>query len=179
VVHTSLLTVAAYSGLGRHTSSLNREQVVNTMKFVVICQAFGIASPAFGRISFSIYLLQFVIFERKRRLLLQFCIGTQVLVNVLTMVLIFVSCGRHPAAMWDPSIKANCWSPIFQRDFGFFQCSESCSQTRLCVPADTVLGWNSLTDLYLTIMPATIVYHLQMRRAKKLGVSLLLGVSFL
>ena len=49
----------------------------------------------------------------------------------------------------------------------------------LCVPADTILGWNSLTDLYLTIMPATIVYNLRMSRAKKFGVSLLLGVSFL
>ncbi|KAK4033409.1 hypothetical protein C8A01DRAFT_19637 [Parachaetomium inaequale] len=162
VIHTSLLTAAAYSGLGRHTSSLSPEQVVNAMKFVVICQVFGIASPTFGRISFSIYLLRFVMFERKRRMLLHFCIWSQVVVNVLTAVIIYVQCGRYPSALWDRSIKATCWSPVVQRDFGFFQRS-----------------WNSFTDLYLTIMPATIVYNLQISRAKKLGVSLLLGASCL
>ena len=81
------------------------------MKFVVISQARGIASPAFGRMPFSIHLLQFVLFKRRRRFLLHFCISSQALANALTIVLVYVQCGSHPVAMCDPSINANCRSP--------------------------------------------------------------------
>jgi hypothetical protein len=38
-------------------------------------------------------------------------------------------------------------------------------------------AYNSLTDLFLTVLPATIVWKLAMSWRKKLGLSVLLGVS--
>jgi hypothetical protein len=150
------------------------------MKFVVLCQGWGITSAAVGRVSFSVYLLQFVFLWRIRRILLHFFIWSQVLLNALTIVLIYAQCGPHPEALWDPSIDATCWSPLVQRDFGFFQCSGHSAPTLPTVYLVlTILGWNSLTDLFLTILPTTIIWNLHLSRIKKLGISVLLGVSVL
>ena len=127
--------MSVHWGLGRHVRSLNREQVVNTTKFFVLCEGWAIASTASGRISFAVYLLQFILFQRTRRFLLYFFIGSQAFVNTLTIVLIYAQCGAYPEALWDRSINATCWSHIVQRDFGYFQCSES-PQTAVCIPAN-------------------------------------------
>ncbi|KAK4031322.1 hypothetical protein C8A01DRAFT_21439 [Parachaetomium inaequale] len=160
LVQTCLLTVSVRWGLGRHIGTLSEEQVMHAAKFFILFEGWSVASTAFGRISFSVYLLQIVVINRMRKFLLYSFIAGQAIVNGLTIILIYVQCGTQPAAMWDPSIEADCWSPRVQRDFGFFQCS-----------------YNSLTDLFLTIFPIIIVWNLQLSWYKKLGISVLLGVS--
>jgi hypothetical protein len=153
--------------------------VVQAVKFFVLCEGWGVASTAFGRISFSVYLLQFVMFKPKRKFLLWFFMVGQAVVNALTIILIYVQCGTQAAALWDPSIKANCWSPVVQRDFGFFQCGMS-PRAAICISRanqPTMSAYNSLTDLFLTVLPTTIVWNLPISWRKKLGVSVLLGVS--
>jgi hypothetical protein len=46
-------------------------------------------------------------------------------------------------------------------------------------PANETSAWNSLTDLFLTILPLTIIWVLKLDRIQKLGVSILLGLSLL
>jgi hypothetical protein len=125
LVQAVLITISTYWGLGRHIHTLTEEQAAQAVKFFFLYEGWGIASTAFGRISFSVFLLQFVIFNRKRKFLLYSFIVGQAIVNALTIILIYVQCGTQLAALWDKSIKANCWSPLVQRDFGFFQCGMS------------------------------------------------------
>ncbi|KAF8854037.1 hypothetical protein BDZ45DRAFT_628217 [Acephala macrosclerotiorum] len=160
IIQTSFLTASVHWGLGRHTSFLSDDELLNSMKFVILCQGWGIASVSFGRISFCLYLLQFIGSSRTRKWLLYFFVGTQVLFNALTIILLYAQCGNHAEALWNPNLGVKCWSPLVQRDFGFFQSA-----------------WNSLTDLFLTILPATIVWNLNLGRMQKLGVFMLLGLS--
>jgi hypothetical protein len=46
-------------------------------------------------------------------------------------------------------------------------------------PANEMSAWNSFTDIFLTILPMTIVWDLKLDRIQKLGVSVLLGLSLL
>jgi hypothetical protein len=41
------------------------------------------------------------------------------------------------------------------------------------------LAWNSLTDLFLTALPVTIIWNLNLDRVQKLGISILLSLSLL
>jgi len=95
------------------------------MKFVTLCQGWGVASAMFGRIAFCLYLLQFAGTSRIHKMVLYVLIGSQAFVNMLTIILIYVQCGAQVEALWDHSIAATCWSPLVQRDFGFFQSGES------------------------------------------------------
>jgi peptidoglycan/LPS O-acetylase OafA/YrhL len=70
LAQTCLLTASARWGLGRHIGTLSEEQVMHTAKFFILGEGWSVASTAFGRISFSVYLLQFVVINRMRQFLL-------------------------------------------------------------------------------------------------------------
>jgi hypothetical protein len=85
-----------------------------------------------------------------------------IIINVLTIILVVVQCPKF-ATLWDPiGTPGKCWSPSVQADFGFFQGAT-----------------NTITDLILTAMPATIVWKLQIAQKLKTGLSVLLGLSLL
>jgi hypothetical protein len=125
MAQSSLITVSVYWGLGRHMSYLNNKKIVNARKFLILCQAWGIAAPTLGRMSFCFYLLQFVYTYSIARNLLYFFIGSQSIINLLTIVLIYVQCGARVEALWDNSVDATCWNIFVQRDMGFFQSGKS------------------------------------------------------
>ena len=76
--------------------------------------------PAFARISFCLYLLNFVGTDKRMKYLFWFFIISQFVVNVGTLVEVSASCVRF-AALWDPSVGGRCWSPRIQANVGFFQ----------------------------------------------------------
>jgi hypothetical protein len=150
------------------------------MKALSLCQGWGIASAMLGRIAFCFYLLQFIATtHRFHAAILYFLIGSQALVNALCIILIYAQCGSQVAALWDHGIPASCWSRLVQRDFGYFQCCMSPPKTARFSSANEIPAVNTLADLCLTILPATLVWDMTLTRLKKLGVSILLGASLL
>ena len=124
-MQTSFITASVHWGLGRHTTFLNGDQMLNSMKFITLCQGWGIASASFGRISFCLYLLQFVGSSQTRKWLIYFFVGTQAFINAFTIIQIYVQCGSHIEALWNPNLGVKCWNPLIQRDIGFFQSGKS------------------------------------------------------
>ncbi|KAF2246309.1 hypothetical protein BU26DRAFT_461975 [Trematosphaeria pertusa] len=160
IIQNALLTEACRWGLGRHSRYLDRAEKYQTMKFIFLCQGWGVASPMFGRISICLLLLNFVVSNLRLKWFLWFLVITQAVVNILTIVLIYVQCGSHVSALWDPEVDAKCWSPLVQRNFGFFQCA-----------------WNSFTDLAFTVLPTIMLRGIKLPWAKKVGVIFLLSLS--
>ncbi|KAI9757586.1 MAG: hypothetical protein M4579_003398 [Chaenotheca gracillima] len=157
----SFLTVSCHYGLGRHFYTLSEDRQINAMHWDFVGQAWGVFTPMFARISFSFTLLNLVGSTSKlKRQLIWFFIIAQLAAGVSTVILIYVQCGSHVEALWDHRVKASCWSPNVQTYYGFFQ--------------STV---NSVTDLFLTLLPAWIVSQTQMRKTLKLLVAGLLGMS--
>jgi hypothetical protein len=132
-VQTSFITPSVQWGLGRHAIFLSSDEITTSIKYITLCQGLGIASAGFGRISFCLYLYQFVGSSQIRRALIYFFVGTQAFINTLTIVLIYVQCGSHVDALWNPNLDVKCWNPIIQRDLGFFQSGKSSNSSRISV----------------------------------------------
>jgi rhodopsin domain-containing protein len=101
-------------GLGRHVYYLSPEQITNSLKYVVFMTAPGIFGIALGRASFCLFLLSTIGAEKRVRMVLWITLVLQMLVNVTAIILLYSSCGRHIAAVWDISIQAKCipFTPI-------------------------------------------------------------------
>lgn len=146
------------------------------MKFIFLCQGWGVASTMFGRISVCLLLLSFVISNRTQKWFLWFLVVTQAVFNVSTIILIYVQCGSQVSALWDPDMDAQCWSPLVQRNIGFFQSSINFIRI-FHFPMLTFPGWNSFTDLALTVLPAIMLWRIKVKLAKKVAVIFLLSLS--
>lgn len=162
MLFSSFLTVSAHFGLGKHIFDLDPYHAKTAMHWDFLAQNWGVMTPMFGRISFAVTLLNLVGTSKLKKNLLWAAIVTQVLAGVSTVILIYVQCGTKIAALWDPAVRAhaNCWSPDVQTFYGFFQSSV-----------------NSVTDLFLTIMPTWILWNVQMKIRFKVALAILLGLS--
>jgi hypothetical protein len=115
-----------------------------------------------GRISFCIYLYYIIGSSSQWQRITLYVFGAlQVAINVVCVVMIFAQCGTHVTAIWGAE-TATCMIPDVQTYYGYFQSA-----------------FNSLSDLYLTVLLAIIVWRLQTSTAVKAGLGLLLCLSVL
>lgn len=175
ITMASFITVGHHYGWGRHFKYLDSYQKEQSIKFNEITQGFGncissyyqvhtltsagIMGSTFGRLSFIILMLQLFGNTKLRRISLWTLFATQVITNVLAVILIYTQC-KDVRSLWDFSIPHNCWPPIVQTNVGY---------------AHTAL--NGATDLILTCLPASMLWKLQMHLRLKAGLAFLLGLS--
>lgn len=160
VLLCSMLTTQHHYGLGRHFFYLSPTQRVLAIKFNFLGQAFGIMGPAFGRMASCLLMLKLFGTKQRLRQLLWFIFWESLVVNAITLILVFVQC-KDVQSLWDPAGHPPvCWSPKVQEYTGFVQGA-----------------LNSATDLALTILPATIFWTLQINMRLKLGLGFLLSLS--
>ncbi|CZR67026.1 uncharacterized protein PAC_16925 [Phialocephala subalpina] len=191
------LTIQKYYGLGRHFSYLSPHQKIQALKYNFIGQPLGIVSsskplthsiidnwltgimaPAFGRNATCILMLQLFGTTSKRRWFLWATFWQSLVVNSLTIILIFVQC-KDVRTVWDPiGHPGFCWSPTVQEYTGFVQGGMSAHDAKTRDVADCGVAINSATDLFLTLLPIRIFYTLKISLHLKLGLSFLLGLSF-
>lgn len=107
------------------------------------------------------------------------CMAVQVVVNFVQVFLALAQCGTHLSALWDFTIGyyTFCWNPIIQTYYGYFSGCES-TQLLFVIPTDTVSAVNTVADLFLTVYPAIIVQHVALTLKSKIGLWLLLCLSF-
>ncbi|KAH8594902.1 hypothetical protein B0O99DRAFT_623894 [Bisporella sp. PMI_857] len=154
------LTIQHHYGLGRHFFFLDDHQRIYAIKYNFIGQAFGVMAPSFGRMSFICLMLQLFGTNAWRRAGLWFLFWQSLVVNALTLILIYVQC-EDVQTLWDHAgHPGSCWSPNVQTYTGFAQGA-----------------LNSATDLILTILPMAIFWKLQMTIRLKIGLGFLLGLS--
>ncbi|THX74060.1 hypothetical protein D6D05_07132 [Aureobasidium pullulans] len=155
-------TVSMYRSDISELAALDRPEFARD---VYIGHALGFLAPLFGRISFCVYMLGIVgpVFVSRKRTI-QLFVALQVAVNVPITILVFTQCGSFPAL----------WKHGLQRD------------AASCIPIDTIkvlalitVTFNAITDLYLTILPAVVVWNIKaMTTRARLGLFAVLGFSF-
>ena len=119
----------------------------------------------FGRWSFSAHLLSILKGTgSKKRWCIKGVIAIQLVANGITVIQIWAQCGEHIEALWNLDVAAHvsCQSPDVQIVIAFVQSS-----------------LNSLCDVALTVIPALILWNLQIPRAEKLALGLTLTTSVL
>ncbi|KAI0481371.1 integral membrane protein [Xylariaceae sp. FL0804] len=159
-IGNSVCITMSYSwGLGTHIEYLQLPEITYTVKWVFICEVFGIMCPGFGRISYAFMLLRLLPPSKVRRNLLWVIIGIQYVVDVATICVNFAQC-KPISGYWDKTVEANCWPATVQTSVGFFQGAVS-----------------SAVDLFLALFPISIFWGLNMERKQKLSIMAIMGSS--
>ncbi|TKA30697.1 hypothetical protein B0A50_02417 [Salinomyces thailandicus] len=117
----------------------------------------------FGRISFAVFLLYIIgPADQAKKWSLWAVIGIQLVANLVTVIQIYSQCGDKVSALWDYSVAATatCASPTVQTVIAFVQS-----------------GLNSVCDISLTILPALVLWKLNMPTAQKIGLLACLTLS--
>lgn len=108
------LTIQYHYGLGQHFSHLNRYQQVQALKVSFIGQPFGIMAAVLGRNATCIMMLQLFGTTNSRRHILWATFWLSLIVNIVTIILIFSQC-KDVRSIWDPvAYPGYCWRPLIQ-----------------------------------------------------------------
>lgn len=95
------------------------------MKIMTILQTFLIIATGVGRCAFVLYLLGIVGTERHHKLILWFFIALQVIINSISVILMFAQC-PDIRALWNPKFSAGCLPASVQRYYAVVQTCKAC-----------------------------------------------------
>ena len=158
------ITVAFTYGLGKHFADLEpHDQQYSLMYMIGFIELFAVTPCMFGRISFAVFLLYILgPTQNVKRATLWAIMVVQIVINFIVVVQIYAQCGSHFDALWKPEVYAiaNCQSPAVETIIGYVQSA-----------------LNSLCDILLTIIPAIIIWKLQMPRRQKVILACVLTLS--
>lgn len=155
----SLITVQYHYGWGRHYVYIDPHDRMQALRFNAIGQSFGVMGSTWGRLSFILLMLQLFGTSKWRRRALWSLFASQLIFNGIVVVCLYVQC-KNIRSLWDFSFPSTCWNADVQTYLGY---------------AHT--AFNGTTDLFLTFLPATILWTLQMKTKLKVGLCALLGLS--
>lgn len=126
-------------------------------------------SPMLGRIAFCVTLLFLSGTDpRVKKYPIWIFMFFQVAINVTAIVVFYTQCGTHLNLLWTLTKAARekyvevCENPYTQTDYGYFQGS-----------------FNTLTDAFLTALPAVLIEHTRLSVRAKIALSFLLCLSVL
>ncbi|KAG0651521.1 hypothetical protein D0Z07_1950, partial [Hyphodiscus hymeniophilus] len=155
----SLITVQYHYGWGRHFAYLSPRNGREALRYNAIGQAFGIMGSTWGRLSFIVLMIKLFGTNQARRTALWCLFAVQIVFNGIIVICLYAQC-TDIRSLWDFDIPDTCWNADIQTYLGY---------------AHT--AFNGATDLFLTFLPATILWTLQMKTKLKMGLCVLLGLS--
>ncbi|KAK0392889.1 hypothetical protein NLU13_2383 [Sarocladium strictum] len=160
-----LATHAAQNGQGRHFDAmlvLAPEKLERALLFTMLNFPFGILSFALPKVAVVALLVRILSPGRAHRCFLWGLSITCMIMLLISPLLLFLQCRPvHSAWTLDyPQDQVKCWDPSIL--FNFSAVAGSLS---------------AFTDLYLAVYPAFVLWKLQMKRRKKLALSIALGIG--
>ncbi|KAI9706884.1 MAG: hypothetical protein M1820_004663 [Bogoriella megaspora] len=137
-----------------------------------------------GRISFASFLLAVLgPTDRWFRISLWVIIVVQVLQDAAIIIELFTQCGTHTSALWDPNLNpAELCIPLTLQTFLAYFSSGTPASNHLFMGVGhkanyQFLAFNSLSDLWLTILPALVLRSLSLHRNTKWALAAVLCLS--
>lgn len=150
------------NGGGRHVWYLSKDQILLAEKWSYIAQVPILLVYATAKTSVALLTLRFVgSVSVWRKSLLFFIIGAVIIVNILTIILIFVQC-TPSYALWEKVQGGSCWDPSIVGNFNYFS-----------------RAWNVFVDIILALLPVSFVYKLKMKQRKKIALAGLLSLGLM
>lgn len=136
----------------------------------------GVMGSTWGRLSFILLMLQLFGTNKWRRVALWSLFAVQIVFNSIVVVCLYAQC-TDIRSLWNFTIPDTCWNADVQT------VSFSPLNLHLYLTGQYLgyahTAFNGATDLFLTFLPATILWTLQMKTKLKLGLCALLGLSLL
>ena len=157
----SLVTISVHYGTGRHLAALDPYEMMMAAKFNWIAQPFHVICTGVGKMSIAVLLLRITPKNTTLRRFLFVLILLVMVTNIVSVAFIFAQC--HPThKLWDPMIKGSCWHFNVQEDMAYLQSAVS-----------------SFSDLVLAVLPAPIIWKLQLRLTVKIGLGSAMSLGIL
>ncbi|KAH6669670.1 hypothetical protein F5X68DRAFT_194655 [Plectosphaerella plurivora] len=158
-VSVAIAFVAVEHGNGRHLEALNQKQQETVVFWTLVGFPFGILSFGLPKLAVVALLTRIMNPSRMHKAILwTMTLGCNVLL-VLNALFLLGRC--QPAeSQWNFDIEGTCWDP------------------RVLVIYAIVTGaYSAFIDFYLAVYPALTLSRLQMKRKKKIGLMIALGIG--
>ncbi|KAL8672841.1 MAG: hypothetical protein Q9168_002717 [Polycauliona sp. 1 TL-2023] len=156
-------TVYGARGYARHALYLSNFQKSDAAKLGVISRACCVVAIATGKISVAFLIQRIQGSNKWRTWFLRFCSVSVGLLAFLVVIFLFAQC-QPVRTLWTPSMlkdgTGHCWDPITGNNYDI-----------------AIASYFAWLDFVLAIMPASIVWNLQMAKRKKLALCALLGMG--
>lgn len=168
-------------GGGRHLYHLvteGEERLQLVAKLSWVSQPFCIMALGTGKISVALLLLRFLLPSQKwLRWSLWFCLITVNLALATAVLLTFLQCSP-PSKLWNQKLDGTCWPPTLQTNYSLFASGmhrQTHSRLEKLILAD--IAYSAAADLYLAYVPLTVVWRLQMKMEKRIGLCIIFGLG--
>ncbi|KAM3071006.1 hypothetical protein ACMFMG_009912 [Clarireedia jacksonii] len=163
ICYGSLMAKQWSLGGFRHLHYLTMEESLRVAKLNYILQVIIVFSYITGKAAVGFLVLRVIGRDSFvwRKWAVYTVIGATAIINGLDCIFTYVQCSP-PRALWDPSIPHKCWDPSVQSRFAIFTASENCA-----------------ADVVLAIVPATVIYGLNMEMKKRINLCILLGLGLI
>ncbi|KAH8433759.1 uncharacterized protein LDX57_011393 [Aspergillus melleus] len=180
-----LITAAAISniavefGYGLAAGSQGPNHEANSLKYSAIGQAIVVLAATAGRIGFILYLIELLAARALHRMVLWLLIPFQIVINAVSVFLLFFQCSIHVGELFHPGRQSHCESLDIQIKYGYFQGGKTGFTLLLPGPIiEEKVAFNSACDLLLAVFPVYIFWRFNWTvRVKLVLISLLsLGV---
>lgn len=116
-------TLSIRCGIGAHMTLLNDPQRSSSLHYSFLAFVGSFISPTCGRLSFCVFLLSIVWrSQRVPRWPLWLFMALQVIVNVVSIILMYSPCGTSMSALWNldiPVLLTKCWHFDIQTYWGY------------------------------------------------------------
>ncbi|PVH93146.1 hypothetical protein DM02DRAFT_542184 [Periconia macrospinosa] len=160
IASTALSSVAISYGAGRHLIYIPPENITPVLYYSTILQPVGIPAFCIPKLSVVLFIVKLMGVEQKGAWLLWGSIGILFACHILSPVMLFAQC-NPPDHLWHTMEPAK------------------------CLPSEvlhtiTYVGgaWSAFTDLLLAVYPAVILRKVRVKRSKKIGIILIMGLGF-
>lgn len=167
------------NGLGRHIDSLTPRERSGFLEWTLIAETQIIIGTCFTKVSVCAFILR--IMRRTNKMLTHFvhALMTLVVVTTLGLVITFLLQCRPLNALYDPEVAGTCYSQHVTFSVAYAQGGEL-AQIIICAKlAHNIIAVSILTDFLCAGLPFLIMRKLQMKKKRKIGLSLLMGLGVL
>lgn len=149
-------------GGGRHLYYLLNDPV--NLQYVAklswLSQPIAIAAVGTGKISVGLLIMRFLAASQwKIRWSIWFVMITVNLALVVAIFVTFMQC-NPPTKLWNPTVEGKCWHPHVHIHYALFAAS-----------------YSAFGDIFLALIPLSIVLPLQMKLKKKIGLCVIFGLG--
>ena len=162
IIGTSCLTKLVYEGLGRHVWCIPPEHLPLAVKFSTIAQMLNVIGIGLAKISVTLCVLRIIDRTRTYLALFLHVVIAFVSASHLSQIILFIVQCRPMAAIWNPHIHGNCFSPHITYLAGYIG-----------------FGLDAFTDLICAGIPIFILHRLHINFRTKLALCMLMGLGSL
>ncbi|PYH42916.1 uncharacterized protein BP01DRAFT_393933 [Aspergillus saccharolyticus JOP 1030-1] len=118
-----LFNVAVDRGYGETSHPPGVHSIVDSFKYSTIGYAIVMLAATVGRLAMILYMMALLAARRGDRIVLGMLVPLQVIVNVVSVCLLFAQCSRVEE-LFHPGTQTHCMSLDVQIDYGYFQGSD-------------------------------------------------------